>query len=84
MSEYVPIDIDDVVHKTDRAMLIRFHHEELFLNDGDYEPQRIEVDREEWIQLSDIESSSHDATGPCIINVTKLWAEREGLLDDHR
>ena len=84
MNEYVPIDIDDVVHVTAKAMLVRiFRFFEDYDEEEDLLTEGIDI-VEWWIPLEHLEQRRCDAGVPCTIKVLRWWAEQEGLCDDYQ
>lgn len=79
MSEYVPIDIDDVVHMTDNAVLVRGHF---------WDPEKNRIGSwvsEKWIPLSVLEFGDsynlRDKTCEVrVLHIAEWWAERERFI----
>ena len=84
MSEYVPIDIDDVVHVKGDAALVRVAYDvESWDHDLDEEVVYRDV-FEFWLPFEHIEHREMPINGMRTISVSRLWAEREGLCDEYR
>ena len=78
MAEYVPIEVDDVVYVSERAMLVRMYRERVKIFNGEIDI--FEYDFEQWIPLEYVQMEGKDFIGPCAINVDCWFAQFEGLI----